>query len=153
MGGQTVSPDLPSARQLARRLINRGRDEEVKSPDTALLAAATLDRLYLDLAQWVGFDGCHTLFSRALAEARSEYPLLETIQLRARSTPYLEGVAETIQKHGDRETTEALESMLVMLIELLGRLIGENMATILIERGFAGSGEDEAGGEGRRAEA
>jgi hypothetical protein len=107
----------------------------------------------VDLALWVGFDGCHTLFSRALAEARSQYPLLRTIQLHARSAPYLEGVAETIEKHGIRETTEALESMLVMLIELLSRLIGENMATILIERGLAVSEDDEANGKGRRAEA
>jgi len=148
-----MPPDLPWARQLARRLIERGRVEGAATPDAAVVAAATLDRLYVDLAQWVGFDGCHTLFSRALAETRSQYPLLQTIQLHPRSAQYLEGVPETIEANGARETTEALESMLVMLIELLSRLIGENMATILIERGFAESGEDEAGGRGRRAEA
>ena len=148
-----MSPDLPPARQLARRLIERGRVEGADTPDAALLAAATLDRLYVDLALWVGFDGCHTLFSRALAEARSQYPLLGTIQLHPRSDPYLDGVTETVEKCGGRETTEALEAMLVMLIELLSRLIGENMATILIERGLAVSEDDEANGKGRRAEA
>ena len=148
-----MSPDLPSARQLARRLIDRGRDEGLKSSDTALLAATALDRLYRDLALWVGFDGCHTLFSRALAEARSQYSCLQTIQFHPRSVPYLEGVAETVEKNGARETTEALESMLVMLIELLNRLIGENMATILIERGLATSGDDDASGKDQRAEA
>lgn len=144
---------MPSSRLLAHRLIERARVEGQATPDSGLLAAATLDRLYLDLAQWVGFDGCHTLFSRALTEARSQYPVLRTIQLHPRSLPYLEGIAETIEKNGARKTSEALESMLVMLIELLNRLIGENMATILIERDLGPSGDDEASGNDQRAEA
>lgn len=145
-----MSFDLPPARQLARRLVDRGRAEGDTPPDSADLAAA-LDRLYLDLAVWVGFDGCHTLFTRALAEAREERPLLGTIELHARATPYLEGVAKTSEQHGARETAEALESVLVILIELLGRLIGDDMARNLIERGLTESGG--ANRESRRAEA
>jgi hypothetical protein len=146
-----VSPDIPPASQLARRLIERGRAEAAASPDPAQRAAATFDRLYQDLAIWVGLDGCHALFTRALAEARLKYPLLETIQLHARSSPYLEGVAETIEQHDAGETAEALESMLVILIQLMGRLIGDDMATNLIERGFADSAPDDATRERKRA--
>lgn len=146
-----MAPDLPEARELARRLIDRGRAVSVASPDPAHLVAAAVDRLYKDLALWVGLDGCHALFTRALAEARLKYPLLETIQLHARSSPYLEGVAETIEQHDAGETSEALESMLVMLIELMGRLIGDDMATNLIERGFADSAGDDATRERKRA--
>ncbi len=148
-----MSPDLSPASQLARRLLERGRAEAAASPDPAQRAAATFDRLYQDLALWVGFDGCHALFTRALAEARLKYPLLETIQLHARSSPYLEGVAETIEQHGAGETAEALESMLVILIELMGRLIGDDMARNLIERSFAEFAAHDANSEGRRAEA
>lgn len=56
------------------------------------------------------------------------------LQLRARSQPYIDGVPETIMAHGDAATAEALESMLVHLVELLSRLIGDEMATKLIER-------------------
>lgn len=146
-------PDIPPAPQLARRLIDRRRAEGAASPDPAHLAAATLDRLYLDLAIWVGFDGCHALFTRALAEARGEHPPLETIVLHARSSPYLEGLAETIERRGVPETTEALESMLVILIDLMGRLIGDEMARNLIERGFAESAADGENVATRRAEA
>lgn len=151
MASSAISPDLPPARELARRLIDRARVENAGSLDPAQLAAATLDRLYQDLAIWVGLDGCHALFTRALAEARLKYPLLETIQLHARSSPYLEGVEETIEQHGAGETAEALESMLVTLIELMGRLIGDDMATNLIERGFADSAADDATRERKRA--
>ena len=131
-----MSPDLSPARQLARRLIDRGR-AAAASPDSANAAAAGCDRLYQDLARWVGLDGCHALFTRALAQARTEHPLLETINLHARSVPYLEGVAETIEQHGGPATAEALESMIVIMIELLGRLIGDDMAGNLIGRGLA----------------
>jgi hypothetical protein len=40
---------------------------------------------------------------------------------------------------GDPETAEALESMLVRLVELLGRLIGDDMAGKLIDRTFGDS--------------
>jgi hypothetical protein len=43
--------------------------------------------------------------------------------------------------------------MLVVLIELLGRLIGDDMATKLIERDLAESGAGEENGESRTAEA
>ncbi|HYN80677.1 MAG TPA: hypothetical protein VES88_04185 [Gemmatimonadaceae bacterium] len=148
-----MSPDFPAALQLARRLIDRDSAEGAASPGSAQLAAAAFDRLYLDLAIWVGFDGCHALFVRALAEARGEDPLLQTIAVRARSSPYLGGVAETIEQHGDRETAEALESMLVILIDLMGRLIGDEMARNLIERGFEVSAGDGEKAATRRGEA
>jgi hypothetical protein len=109
--------------------------------------------LYLDLARWVGFDGCHALFTRALAEARTKHSILETIQLHPRATPYLEGVAETVEKHGARETDEALEAMLLIVVEVLGRLIGDEMATILIERGLPELGNDGADRERGKKEA
>jgi hypothetical protein len=138
-GKDTLSRDQPPARQIARRLINSHRSErpggDTAARDTAARAgAAACDHLYRELSRWVGRDGCHALFTRALAEARTEYPALGQIQLRARSEPYIDGVAETIMAHGDPATADALESMLIRLIELLGRLIGDDVATKLIER-------------------
>ncbi len=148
-----VSPDLTPARQLAHRLIEYGRATGASSSDPAHIAAVAFDRLYQDLARWVGFDGCHALFTRALAQARDEHPLLDTIQLHARSSPYLVGVTETVAQYGAATTAEGLEAILVILIELLGRLIGDEMTTNLIERGLAESADEDANGESRRAEA
>jgi hypothetical protein len=78
---------------------------------------------------------------------------LAEIQLRIRSEPYIDGVAETITAHGDVATAEALESMLVRLVELLGRLIGDDMATKLIERSFPASERGDATSDGRREDA
>jgi hypothetical protein len=55
--------------------------------------------------------------------------------------------------HGDAATAQALESMLVHLVELLGRLIGDDMATRLIERSMGVSELRNAMSDGRREEA
>jgi hypothetical protein len=138
-GKNSVSRDQSAEQQVARRLIEGHRSERAEGHTSARAAAAACDQLYRELSRWVGPDGCHALFTRALAQARIEYPALGQIQLRARSEPYIDGVAETIMAHGDPATAEGLEAMLVHLIELLGRLIGDDMAMKLIERSLAAS--------------
>jgi len=133
------SRDHPTPSQLARRLISIRRSEHAGADTPARAAAAACDHLYRELSRWVGRDGCHALFARALSEARTDGSALEGIHLRAGSDPYVDGAAETIMAHGDAATAEGLESMLVRLVELLGRLIGDDMAVKLIEQSLAPS--------------
>lgn len=148
-----LSQEQMAARQIARRLVNARRSERAGGDTAARAAAAACDNLYRELSRWVGPDGCHALFTRALAQARTEYPALEQTQLRARSEPYIDGVAETIMAHGDPATAEALESMLVCMVELLGRLIGDDMAMKLIERSLSASERGDPTSDNRREEA
>jgi hypothetical protein len=134
-------------------MIDSRRSKPAEGHSAARAAAAACDNLYRELSRWVGADGCHALFTRALAQARTEHPALAQIQLHARAEPYVEGVAETIMAYGDRATAEALESMLVRLVELLGRLIGDDMAMKLIERSLTSSDRGDGTSHGRREEA
>jgi hypothetical protein len=152
-GKDMLSRDQTPARQIAHHLIDSHRSEPAEGDSAARTAAAACDHLYRELSRWVGRDGCHALFTRALAEGRTEYPALGQIQLRSRSELYIDGVAETIMAHGDPATAEALESMLVRLVELLGRLIGDDMAVKLIERSLAVSERGDATSDGRQEEA
>jgi hypothetical protein len=138
---------------MARRLINSHRSKRSEGHTAARSVAVACDQLYRELSRWVGPDGCHALFTRALAQARAECSALGQIQLHARSDPYIDGVAETIMAHGDPATAEGLEAMLVHLIELLGRLIGDDMAMKLIERSLAASESGRGAFDGRREEA
>ena len=122
-----------------RRLISSRPANQKRGDTPARAVAEACDSLYTELSRWVGHDGCHALFSRALAETRPQYPALEKIQLRPRSELYIEGLADSIMARGDPETAEALESMLTRLVELLGRLIGDDMAGKLIDRTFGNS--------------
>ena len=137
-----MSSDQSPARQIALRLIDGQRRDGTAADTTARATAAACDKLYRDLAQWVGPDGCHALFARAMAQARREHAALEQIQLRPGPDRYVDGVAESIMAVGHDTTAAALESMLVRLVELLGRLIGDDMAMKLIERSIP----DERGG-------
>lgn len=131
------SPKLehPDARQIAHRLISRHRARQAGNDAAARAAAAACDEVYLELSRWVGPHGCEALFRRALAQARSEHPGLEEIRLGGGSDPRLEGVSESVEAHGDAITGEAIEAMLVALIELLARLIGYDMVTRLVAGG------------------
>ena len=126
-------------REIARRLIDSRRQERTGADTAARAAASACDHLYRQLSRWVGVDGCHALFMRALAQARTDHPALTQIQLRPRSEPYMDELAATIMAHGDAAIAEGLESVLIRLVELLGRLIGDDMATKLIGRSLAAS--------------
>ena len=145
--------DRLSARPIARRLIKSWQPERKGSEGRARAAAAACDHLYRELSRWVGLDGCHALFSRALAEARIESAALDEIQLRPRAEPYIDGVAKSITSRGDAATADALEAMIVHLVELLGRLIGDDMATKLIDRSIAAPGRGDTASDDRQEEA
>jgi len=130
-----LSRDQARTRQIVRRLMD-GHAPGRAEGDTAACAAAC-DDLYRNLSRWVGSDGCHALFKRALAETRAVRPALEQIQLRAHSDPYIDGVADALAEHGEAATADAFESLLFSLVELLGRLIGDDMASKLIEQSLA----------------
>ena len=79
--------------------------------------------------------------------------MLAQIRLSTGHEAILDGVAETIMANGDAATAEALESMLVLLLELLGRLIGDDMAMKLIERCLSASERGDTNSDSRREEA
>ena len=121
---------------------------------TAAAAAALAgERLHQALSRWIGIEGCHALFSRARAEEQPGNAPLVGLLLRARSEPYIQGVAESVAEYGETSTADAIEAMLASVIDLLGRLIGVDMATNLIERSLRESVSDDAGQDQRRAKA
>lgn len=145
--------ESPSARQTARRLIESRQPEQEESDGRAWTVGAVCNDLYRGLSRWVGRDGCHALFTRALAETQTGSAALNQIHLHPGAEPYIDGVAESIVSQGDPMVAEALESMLVHLVELLERLIGGSMAKKLIERSFAAPGQGDATSNDRREEA
>jgi len=141
MTGKDIhSRDREPALKIAQRLIMSRPSWRAASDGNARAAADACGHLYRELSRWVGSDGCQALFSRALAQARPHHPALEHIQLHARKDPYIEGVAEAIMAQGDPATADALELMLAHLVQLLSRLIGDDMAMKLIERSLTAGG-------------
>jgi hypothetical protein len=148
-----MAPAPVTARQLAKRLVDRetstGTSETTRASATALAG----EGLYRALSRWIGSDGCHALFTRSRAQEQPANRALESLQLSPRHDPYITGVEESIGEYGNDATADALESMIVGMIELLGRLIGVDMATSLIERSLSEFAQDNSGSEKRRAKA
>lgn len=141
-----------SARQIVRHLIESRQPEGQESDGRARTAAVACNDLYRGLSRWIGADGCHALFTRALAQARTGSATLEQLQLRPGAVPYVEGVGESVSSHGDTAVADSLQSMLVGIVELLERLIGGEMATKLIERSIVSPTRRDATSNDRQEE-
>ena len=142
-----------TARELAKRLVDRETSTGNSKTTRASSAALAGEGLYRALSRWIGSDGCHALFTRARAQEQPGNRALESLQLSPHHDPYIIGVQESIAEYGDDATADAIEAMIVGMIELLGRLIGVDMATSLIERSLSEFAQGTPGPEKRRAKA
>jgi hypothetical protein len=96
--------------------------------------SAAVGRLCSELAtvlgRWIGADGFRALLQRAYAIARTPHPVLDGFScLGGKQT---ESTAVAVQMHGAEEVAAGIVALLTALIELLGRIIGEEMAMHLV---------------------
>lgn len=110
----------------------KSRPAPVESTDpmvSALLGScATADR---NLRQALGDHGCDALLSRAVATIEARHPL--AADLRQDQVVTRERLAMAVQVHGAAATEAAVESLVATLVDILARLIGEDMAVRLID--------------------
>jgi hypothetical protein len=92
-------------------------------------------RLRAVLTRWIGSEGYHALVDRALAQSRAEHPALAGLHCQGSD---LKGVAAAAGVHTAAEVRDGALALVARLIDLLSRLIGEEMATRLVEQAWAG---------------
>jgi len=121
--------------QIARRLL--ARDASVGSNSSSAIVGSalqqTLARLSRNLCDSMGEDGCQALLARALARTEPNHPALKTIRPLDDAGVRLDSVVGSVETHGVAATTSAIEALLAALIDMLGRLIGEDMAIRVID--------------------
>ena len=156
-----ISPELnvtgissPAADALVRRLLAaagvRIADASEPPADTAVAAAERASAEMADaLARWFGPYGYHALITRALADARATHPALDGVHVRGPQVPVLDGLSEVAAQYGVDAMTDGVATVLSALIGLLGRVIGEEMALMLVERSMGRPDADVAHGQGR----
>lgn len=129
-----MPPETPKARELTRRLVARS-GAPTGAPDSAALALhKTFERTYRELTRSIGPAGSRALLTRAVAHSRAEHPLLNDIRVGVQSEPALDGVLAVVQTRGAPAVAAALEAVLETLLDLLGRLIGDDMVARLVEQ-------------------
>ena len=116
--------------RLVAREIGREKD------DAVLLAAIerVCGRVVDSLTRWFGPYGALALLTRALARAQKFQPALAQISVNGAVSPSLAGFAESAKVHGVQATTDGAIALLAVLTDLIGRLIGTDLALNLIEQ-------------------
>ena len=142
-------PQLRTAQELARRLLARDAPGEDAPHAVAAATDRVCGRVSENLSRWVGIDGTNALFARALARAQAEHPALANVRYSRQSAVCLEGLAESAHIHGASAAADGVAAILTALIELLGRLIGEDIAMRLVDQSVPAAPPDDAGATGR----
>jgi hypothetical protein len=129
-----------ASHEIVRRLIER----QSASPDGSYAAVqGACDDVCRAFARWVGSSGCRALFTRAIGTAARAHPVLQEMRVHDEDER-LDGVQEAAQSFGAGATASALEAMLIEVIELMGRFIGDDMVANLVGDS-SGAGEQPDG--------
>lgn len=96
--------------------------------------AAAADRLCLELhnglSRWIGIDGYRSLQDRALREVLADHPALAELSFAGSDTA---ATLRAVQAYGKEEVAEGMVALVGSVLELLGRIIGVEMALRLVE--------------------
>ena len=131
-----MTPVSAAAKEAACQLwVHKGLDAAAPE-EMAAAAEQGCARLRAGLTRWIGSDGYSALVDRALQQARVGHPALAGLQCQAGD---VQGVAAVVGVHGAAEVSEGILALVALLIDLLSRVIGEEMAVRLVEQAWAGS--------------
>ena len=131
-----MTPVSAVAKEAARQLwAHEGLDAAVPE-EMAAAAEQGCARLRAGLTRWIGSDGYRALLDRALQQARAGHPALVGLQCQAGD---VQGVAAVVGVHSAAEVREGIVELVALLIDLLSRVIGEEMGVRLVEQAWSGS--------------
>jgi hypothetical protein len=130
MPGETTSRDV------ARRLIDKSQPKHPEKRGTDATRAsvqAACENVFIDLARWFGVGGSRALFVRGIAKARPDHPALGAFRIGDDTDQVFGDLSSLAATHGDAAIADALEAVLVATLDLLGRLVGDDMVPRLLE--------------------
>jgi hypothetical protein len=136
-----MTPHSTASQEMVRRLLAR---ETSAAEEPAVVAAAlqrTCMRVSANLRDSVGDDGRDALLGRALSRTESKHPALKDIR-KLNGAIHLDGIVASVEAHGVAPVTAAIEALLAALVDVLGRLIGEDMAMRLLDQDLPGPSLD-----------
>jgi hypothetical protein len=110
-----------------------GRDaEDASAPEEATAAAARVcAQLRAGLARWVGSEGYRALLTRALDRVRMEHPALNNLSCEGGNE---QEIAAAVRAHGAAKVAAGIMALVATVIDLLGRIVGEEMAAELVKQ-------------------
>ena len=132
---------MPAALRAARQLVERELQRPATSDTDDAHHGAALFRAYAatcdNVRATMGDDGCDALFARAYARENAAHPALKQLRIGKNYDTSLENVGAAIATHGVIAATAAVEALIATVIDILARLIGEDMAIRIIDHDAA----------------
>lgn len=124
-----MTPRASGATAGARQLWVRFA-ADATTPDAAGAAADQVcSHLRSELGRWIGAVGYLALLNRALAVAQAEHPVLDGLPCIGGSEA---AFAAAAQAHGVSTLADGMTALVAALIELLGRIVGDDLAVRLV---------------------
>jgi hypothetical protein len=121
-----------AATKVARLVWARAAGEtDSNAEEVAAATERTCIQLRAGLGRWIGAMGYRALLDRALVLARAEHPALGSLACHGGEE---EMIMAAVRKHGAAEVAAGMVTLVSRLVELLGRIIGEDMALRLVEQ-------------------
>jgi hypothetical protein len=143
---QPDDPQLSSSVQLARRLLAQDTAAGTGDPEIAAVGLRkTCARVSASLRNALGTDGCNALLVRAVTRTEARHPLIAELQRAHEGHISFDGLVKSVDEHGVDAVTAAIEALLAALIDILVRLIGEEMTVRLTAADAASHSETDGG--------
>jgi hypothetical protein len=120
-----------AATEVARRLWQLSVVDSTTPEDVAVAATRMCTGLRVGLTRWVGGMGYRALIDRALLLARAEHPALGSLSCHGGDEPV---TTAAVRAHSAAEVGTGMVALVAALVELLGRILGEEMAVRLVEQ-------------------
>ena len=124
----------PSATEVARRHWARAAGDTNTLEEVAAAATRTCTQLQAGLARWVGTEGYRALIDRALLLARAEHPALGSLSCHGEDQPV---TTAAVRAHSAAEVRDGMVALVAALVDLLSRIIGEEIAVELVNQAVA----------------
>lgn len=118
-----------AAAESAKRVWNDCVGDNKAAAATAYSIVVLLDSLRAGLGRWIGTTGYDTLLDRAVGICREDYAWISTV-FQPDVEP--EHLLAAIESFGTPVVAAGFRRLVAVLIELLGRIVGVDMAVHLI---------------------
>ncbi|HMH55744.1 MAG TPA: hypothetical protein VK535_05730 [Gemmatimonadales bacterium] len=123
-----------AATELARRLWERAAGDSSAPEDVAVAATRMCTELRAGLTRWVGAMAYRALIDQALLLARATHPALGSLSCHGGDEPV---ITAAVRAHTAAEVTAGVMVLVATLIDLLSRIVGEEMAVELVSQAVA----------------
>ena len=132
-----MTPISTPSTEAAHRLWECCGAEADSAEGVAAAANRVLTELETGLVRWVGAEGFRVLRVRAVKLAQAEHPAIGNLLDGAgnlRTTAAGTGTGRAVRGHGAPAVAAGMICLIACLVDLLGRIIGEELAVRLVEQ-------------------